>query len=71
MERAMGEQMPDQWEKKLRLELWRLGEESKRLFDELPDADLRRLSEILDELQIAQSRINDKIMALRAVLSVK
>ena len=67
----MGEQMPEQGETKLRLELGRRGEESKRLFDELPDADPRRLSEILDELQIAQSRINDKIMALRAVLSVK
>ncbi|HEX5505791.1 MAG TPA: hypothetical protein VFW96_24455, partial [Thermomicrobiales bacterium] len=68
---VMGAQTPENWEAKLRLELWRLGEESKRLFDDLPSADPRRLSEILDELQIAQSRINDKIMALRAVLSVK
>ena len=57
---------PESWESKLRLELWGLGEESKRLFDELPGADARRLSELLDELQIIQSRIADKLSALRA-----
>ena len=57
---------PESWESKLRLELWGLGEESKRLFDELPGADARRLSELLDELQIVQSRIADKLSALRA-----
>lgn len=57
---------PESWDSKLRLELWSLGEESKRLFDELPGADARRLSELLDELQIVQSRIADKLSALRA-----
>jgi hypothetical protein len=56
------------WETKLRMELWLLGEESKRLFDELPGADSRRLGELLDELQIIQSRIADKLTALRAML---
>ena len=56
------------WETKLRMELWLLGEESKRLFDELPGADPRRLGELLDELQIIQSRIADKLTALRAML---
>lgn len=65
----MSQQPPETWETKLRLELWRLGEESKRLFDELPQADPRRLSELLDDLQIVQSRITDKISALRARLS--
>ena len=54
------------WETRLRMELWGLGEESKRLFDELPGADARRLDELLDELQIVQSRIADKLSALRA-----
>ena len=54
------------WETRLRMELWNLGEESKRLFDELPGADARRLDELLDELQILQSRIADKLSALRA-----
>ncbi|MDP9375391.1 MAG: hypothetical protein M3Q65_23665 [Chloroflexota bacterium] len=58
----------ESWESKLRMDLWRLGEESKRLFDELPEADARRLSELLDELQILQSRIGDKLTALRAIL---
>lgn len=60
---------PDSYEAKLRLELWRLGEESKRLFDELPDADRRRVPELLDEMQILQARITDKVTALRAILS--
>ncbi len=59
---------PESWESKLRMELWSLGEESKRLFDELPGAEPRRLSELLDELQIVQSRIADKLTALRAIL---
>ena len=54
------------WETRLRMELWGLGEESKRLFDELPGADARRLDELLDEMQIVQSRIADKLSALRA-----
>ena len=54
------------WETRLRMELRSLGEESKRLFDELPGADARRLDELLDELQILQSRIVDKLSALRA-----
>ncbi len=54
------------WETRLRMELWSLGEESKRLFDELPAADHRRLDELLDELQILQARIADKLSALRA-----
>ena len=60
---------PDSYEAKLRLELWRLGEESKRLFDELPDADHHRVPEVLDEMQILQARITDKVTALRAILS--
>lgn len=56
------------WETKLRMDLWLLGEESKRLFEELPGAEPRRLSELLDELQILQSRIADKLTALRAIL---
>lgn len=56
------------WEAKLRLELWRLGEESKRLFDELPGAEPARLGELLDEMQVLQSRIADKLTALRALL---
>ncbi|MGN6562480.1 MAG: hypothetical protein ACTHMU_07460 [Thermomicrobiales bacterium] len=60
---------PESYEAKLRLELWRLGEESKRLFDELPGADHRRVLELLDEMQILQARITDKVTALRAILS--
>ncbi len=56
------------WEHKLRLELWALGEESKRLFEELPQADPQRLGDLLDELQILQARIGDKLSALRAIL---
>ena len=56
------------WETRLRLELWRLGEESRRLFEELPAAEPARLSELLDELQILQARIADKLTALRALL---
>jgi hypothetical protein len=59
----------DPWEMKLRLDLWRLGEESRRLFEELPQAEPGRLSELLDELQIVQSRISDKLTALRAILA--
>jgi hypothetical protein len=59
---------PIGWERKLRMELWSLGEESKRLFEELPQADPQRLSDLLDELQIIQARIADKLMALRAIL---
>lgn len=59
---------PGDWETKLRRDLWLLGEESKRLFDELPRADPCRLGELLDELQIIQSRIADKLTALRAML---
>lgn len=59
---------PDSWESKLRMDLWVLGEESKRLFEELPDAEPRRLSELLDELQVVQARIADKTTALRAIL---
>jgi hypothetical protein len=59
---------PIGWERKLRMELWSLGEESKRLFEELPQADPQRLSDLLDELQILQARIADKLMALRAIL---
>ena len=58
----------ESWETKLRMELWLLGEESKRLFDELPGAEPPRLSELLDELQVLQSRIADKLTALRAIL---
>ena len=58
----------ESWETKLRMELWLLGEESKRLFDELPGAEPQRLSELLDDLQILQSRIADKLTALRAIL---
>lgn len=58
----------ESWESKLRMDLWLLGEESKRLFDELPEAEPRRLGELLDELQITQSRIADKLTALRALL---
>ena len=39
-----------------------------RLFDELPSADPQRLSDLLDEMQILQSRIADKLTALRAIL---
>ena len=56
------------WETRLRLELWRLGEESRRLFEELPAAEPARLGELLDELQILQARIADKLTALRALL---
>ena len=56
----------ENWESRLRMELWGLGEESKRLFDELPGADSRRLDELLDDLQIVQARIADKLTALRA-----
>lgn len=56
------------WESRLRLELWSLGEESKRLFAELPEAAPSRLPEVLDELQILQARIADKLTALRAIL---
>ncbi len=59
---------PIGWERKLRMELWALGEESKRLFEELPHAEPQRLSDLLDELQILQSRIADKLTALRAIL---
>ena len=59
---------PIGWERKLRMELWSLGEESKRLFEELPQADPQRLGDLLDELQILQARIADKLMALRAIL---
>ena len=61
-----GQEQGATWETRLRMELWSLGEESKRLFDELPGADARRLDELLDELQILQSRIADKLSALRA-----
>ena len=61
-----GQGQETNWETRLRMELWGLGEESKRLFDELPGADARRLDELLDELQIVQSRIADKLSALRA-----
>ncbi len=61
-----GQEQATNWETRLRMELWSLGEESKRLFDELPGADARRLDELLDELQILQSRIADKLSALRA-----
>jgi hypothetical protein len=60
---------PDSYEAKLRLELWRLGEASKQQFDELPAAEGRRLAELLDEMQILQARITDKLTALRAILS--
>jgi hypothetical protein len=56
------------YEAKLRLDLWALGEESKRLFDELMEAEPRRASEILDEMQILQARIADKLTALRALI---
>lgn len=56
------------YEAKLRLDLWALGEESKQLFDELIAAEPRRVSEILDEMQIMQARIADKLTALRALI---
>jgi len=56
------------YEAKLRLDLWALGEESKLLFDELIAAEPRRVSEILDEMQILQARIADKLTALRALI---
>lgn len=59
---------PRTWETKLRMELWALGEESKRQFEELPTAEPQRLSELLDEMQILQARIADKLTALRALL---
>jgi hypothetical protein len=61
-------QEPPNWETKLRMELWALGEESKRLFDELPAAEPGRLGDLLDEMQILQARIADKLTALRAIL---
>ena len=66
----MGETMREQggYEAKLRMDLWALGEESKQLFDELIAADPQRLSEILDEMQILQARIADKLTALRALI---
>ncbi len=42
---------PIGWDARLRMELWALGEENKRLFDELPSADPQRLSDLLDEMQ--------------------
>ena len=59
---------PRTWETKLRMELWLLGEESKQQFEELPAAEPQRLSELLDEMQIVQARIADKLTALRAML---
>ena len=60
-------QEPGGYEAKLRLDLWALGEESKQLFDELIAAEPQRLREILDEMQILQARIADKLTALRAL----
>ncbi len=59
---------PIGWERKLRMELWALGEENKRLFEELPHANSQRLGDLLDEMQILQARITDKLTALRAIL---
>lgn len=59
---------PIGWERKLRMELWALGEENTRLFEELPHADPQRLGALLDEMQILQARIADKLTALRAIL---
>ena len=59
---------PIGWDARLRMELWALGEENKRLFDELPSADPQRLGDLLDEMQILQARIADKLTALRAIL---
>lgn len=56
------------YESKLRMDLWALGEESKHLFDELIAAEPERLREILDEMQILQARIADKLTALRALV---
>lgn len=61
-------QEPNTWETKLRLELWSLGEESRHLFEELPGAEPERLAALLDEMQILQARIADKLTALRAIL---
>lgn len=64
--------MPEEaigWERRLRLELWSLGQESQRLFAELPEASVDRISALLDELQLVQALSSEKLTALRALVA--